>query len=78
MELRCDSRILHGIMVTEGSGVLEIPCRSRWCGKRPGVVVLHRFNVCSGELIETLRFSEPELSKEGSNGARPSTAVRSS
>lgn len=68
MELRCDSHILHGIMVTQGSGVLEIPCRSRWCGKRPGVVVLHRFNINTGKLLETLRFSEPKVSKEVNNG----------
>jgi hypothetical protein len=74
MELRCDSRILHGIMVAPD--VIEMPCRSRWCGKLPGVVVLHRFNIKTGELIETLRFSEPELKEEGSNGTRQGFAVR--
>lgn len=76
MELRCDSSILHGIMVAEG--VLELPCRSRWCGKRPGVVVLHRFNIQTGELVETLRFSEPKVEKEGRNASRQRTAVRPS
>lgn len=68
MELRCDNGILHGIMVTEGYGIIEVPCRSRWCGKVAGVVVLHRFNINTGELVETLRFSEPKVTKEGSNG----------
>jgi len=79
MELRCDSRILHGIMLTAGSGILEVPCRSRWCGKQPGVVVLHRFNINTGELVETLRFSEPKETKEGSNNGtgKQSVALRS-
>ena len=76
MELRCDSSILHGIMV--GDGIIELPCRSRWCGKRPGVVVLHRFNINTGELLETLRFSEPKVAKEDSNGTRQGTALRPS
>lgn len=66
MELRCDSGILHGIMV--GEDIIEVPCRSRWCGKSAGVVVLHRFNVNTGKLLETLRFSEPKVSKEVNNG----------
>jgi len=78
MELRCDSSILHGIILGEGNGVIEVPCRSRWCGKQPGVVVLHRFNIHTGELIETLRFSEPKVEEEGRNASRPSIAVRSS
>ena len=75
MELRCGSGILHGIMVSAGTGILEVPCRSRWCGKRAGVVVLHRFQLDTGELVGTLRFSEPSVTKEGNNAAGQRTAV---
>lgn len=74
-ELRCPNK-LHGLILDED--VLEVKCDSRFCGARKGVVVLHRFNVSTGKLIQTLRYADP-ASKEGSfNGpARTSTAVRS-
>lgn len=72
MELRCGSKILHGI--TEGD-TIEVTCRSKWCGKAPGVVVLHTFNIHTGELVETRKFAEPR--EEGKNGSRQQgTAVR--
>lgn len=55
MELRCDNS-LHG---TVEDGVFTVKCRSRFCGSRAGVVVLHRFNVHTGELVQTLMFAEP-------------------
>lgn len=55
-EFRCPSK-LHGAMDDEG--FFEVKCRSRFCGAKPGVVVLHRFKV-SGELIETVRFKDPK------------------
>lgn len=65
MELRCDHR-LHGHIDGE---VIEFSCRSRLCGKRPGVVVIHRFSLITGKLIETKRFREPV--KETPNRAAP-------
>lgn len=56
-ELRCDSQKLHG-RILEGK-TFEVACRSRWCGWRSGVVVLHRFDLESGELIKTLTFKQP-------------------
>ena len=56
MELRCPSK-LHGILL-EG-GVIEVKCDSKFCGHEPGVVVLHRFNAQTGELMETLNFKNP-------------------
>jgi len=56
MELRCPSK-LHGILL-EG-GVIEVKCDSRFCGHVSGVVVLHRFNAQTGELLETLNFKNP-------------------
>lgn len=58
MELRCSGNKLHGIMVSEGSGELEVRCDSKFCGKQPGVVILHRFDLGSGE-FHTERYSEP-------------------
>lgn len=60
--LRCGSGKLHGIMITES--ILEVSCRSRWCGYRRGVVVRHRFDIVSGDLIETLKYKEPTTSTE--------------
>jgi hypothetical protein len=58
MELRCDSGRLHGYVI-EASGILEVSCRSTRCGKKIGVVVVHRFNLSSGQVISTRLYSEP-------------------
>ena len=54
-DLRCASK-LHG---TLDDGVIEIKCNSRFCGAGSEVVVLHKFNAVTGELIETARFKSP-------------------
>jgi len=72
MELRCQKK-LHGKI---DGNVIELGCQSRFCGKRPGLVVLHRFNVQTGELIDTRRFADPV--KENGNGARSSVSIRHS
>jgi hypothetical protein len=54
MELRCENKKhaeVHGRIV-------EIRCNSSFCGKRPGVIVLHRFNLETGE-VETKRYLDP-------------------
>lgn len=56
MELRCHAQILHGILV---DGLLEVKCKSRRCGHENGVIVLHRFDTITGELVETLHFKDP-------------------
>jgi hypothetical protein len=74
MELRCASK-LHGILREDGT--VEIKCDSKFCGHGPGVVVLHRFNVHTGELVETRNFKNPlpgERSKNGRSSER--SAVR--
>lgn len=63
-ELRCESR-LHGISVSPD--VLEVKCSSRFCGARPGTVVLHRIDMKTGRLLATDTFRD--LSKEGKKGA---------
>ena len=54
-ELRCPGRI-HGII--EDDDICEIKCHSRACGAKSGVVVLHYFNLKSGELVDTKVFRD--------------------
>ena len=74
MELRCD-HILHGIM---RNGVLEVKCRSRFCGAGKGVVVIHRFDPATGELLGTKKYKDtPTINKEGArHGLGHRAAVR--
>lgn len=54
-ELRCDSK-LHAILVR--AGVVEVKCDSRFCGAERNVIVLHRFDAFTGELLSTKRYRE--------------------
>ena len=54
MELRCENK-LHGLL---DEAVIEVKCNSRFCGHGDGVVVFHRFDARTGELIETRKFRE--------------------
>lgn len=56
-EFRCRGK-LHGILI--GNDTVEIKCRSALCGARTGVVVLHEFNVHTGQLVQTRRFKDPK------------------
>jgi hypothetical protein len=60
VELRCDKR-LHGVLTSDG--VLEVACRSALCGHRDGVVVIHRFDVQSGNLIDTVKYKDTPVVK---------------
>jgi hypothetical protein len=64
MELRCSGNKLHGILVTECSGLLEVRCDSVFCGKASGIVVLHRFDLSTGD-YHTERYSVPTQSIGG-------------
>lgn len=81
-ELRCSGNKVHGILVEEEAeephGILEVRCDSKFCGKAPGVVVLHRFDLSDGT-VHTRRYSEPHQLKERiAHGSRkPDSAVRS-
>lgn len=54
MELRCEGNILHGLLVDQDDvkpqGTIEFRCRSKFCGKAPHIVVLHRFDLATGEV----------------------------
>jgi hypothetical protein len=54
-EARCDGK-LHGEIID--GRYFEVKCRSRWCGYRSGVVVIHRFNIETGERSTKL-FRDP-------------------
>lgn len=64
MDMRCPHK-MHGILVDEK--VIEVKCDSRLCGAGPGVVVLHRFDLNTGDLITTIRYKQPR--KESQNGS---------
>jgi len=77
-ELRCKGNKLHGLIVSQyADGVIEVRCGSKFCGKEPGVIVLHRFDLSSGEM-ETRRYLDPaKHSKDGDNAEpHPSTPLR--
>lgn len=74
IDLRCGKR-LHGRLTDDG--VLEVACRSALCGHVDGVVVIHRFDVKTGELIGTDRYRDtPVIEEEGTDGSRHITTVR--
>ena len=73
MDLRCPAK-KHGIIVREG--VVEVKCDSRFCGAEQGVTILHRFDVHSGALVETVKFKDPGR-KGRNNASRNQPAVRS-
>jgi len=55
MRLHCGSKV-HGDVL---EGILEIRCTSMYCGAGKGYVVLHRFDLATGELLETARYKDP-------------------
>lgn len=61
VELRCDKR-LHGVLTDDG--VLEVSCRSALCGHRDGVVVIHKFDATTGELLGTSKYRDAPTLKE--------------
>ena len=63
-ELRCDHK-LHGKLID--AHTLETRCDSKFCGKAPGVVVIHRFDLRTGTCTTT-RYSEPPtITRKGAN-----------
>lgn len=62
MELRCEHK-MHGILISDG--ILEVMCSSALCGKKPGVVVLHQFDVINGQLLGTKKYKDtPKTNKK--------------
>jgi hypothetical protein len=69
MDLRCEF-IKHAELIKPG--VIEFKCRSRKCGHGPGIVVLHRFDTNTGELLSTDIFRDPEGVNNGTTRQRDS------
>lgn len=65
MDLRCPNGIKFGEI---NSDFIEVKCRSKRCGAKPGVVVIHRFSH-EGSLTQTLRFKDPMYGKENNGNA---------
>lgn len=62
-ELRCRNT-LQGIILDDG--IIEIACKSRFCGAVSGVAVLHRYDAKSGALLETKMYKTPRKGNEKS------------
>jgi len=62
VDLHCGNK-LHARLLE--NGLVEVACQSRMCGKKPGMVIRHRFLLETGELVETLRFKEPTHNRKG-------------
>lgn len=76
IELRCDGT-LHG-RLSEGRW-LEVKCKRKICGSRPGNVVLHTIDIESGKVVKTQVFADPNTTKEKTNAVDcASVAVRAS
>ncbi|QGJ90061.1 hypothetical protein HWC80_gp020 [Mycobacterium phage Indlulamithi] len=44
--------------------MLEVRCKDKWCAERgTGVVVLHYFDLESGQLVETKKYRDPVSTK---------------
>lgn len=55
-DLRCDSK-KHAVLVP--GEYLEVKCDSRFCGAQRGTVVLHRFDLQTGDMIKTIQYKNP-------------------
>lgn len=55
VDLRCPSK-KHGSVVDKD--VVEVKCNSRFCGAKRGIIVLHRFDTVTGNLLGTKRYKE--------------------
>lgn len=69
-ELRCPGT-LHARL---DGNLIEVKCKRRSCGVKPGVIVFHQFDLTTGELVRTVRFSDPR--KDNPHGTASRTSVR--
>lgn len=62
IELRCGGT-MHGKLNTEQM-TIEVKCGRRSCGVRRGVIVLHTFDLHTGQLTATTKFADPIRNEE--------------
>lgn len=74
MDLRCPAK-KHGVVVRPE--VVEIKCDSRFCGAEQGVTILHRFDITTGDLVETVQFKDPARKGKVNGTHHNPAAVRS-
>jgi len=58
-QLRCPNT-MHGEL-DEESGILEVKCTSKRCGAGNGVIVMHKFDLHTGKMLDTKKFSDPVI-----------------
>lgn len=78
MDLRCESK-KHAEILEDPApqGILEVKCDSRFCDAGPGRVVLHRFDLETGTMVDTRRFKTPmRKERRDASGCGPAS-VRS-
>jgi hypothetical protein len=68
IELRCGGT-MHSKLDIQAM-TLEVKCGRRGCGAGRGVVVLHTFDLTTGELVGTARFADPIKKEELSHASR--------
>jgi hypothetical protein len=70
VDLRCPGK-KHAVVVEPSTGVVEIKCDSQVCTRRPRRVILHRWNLATGELKETISYRDPQLNSSHNFRRRP-------
>lgn len=61
-QLRCEGN-LFGV-ISDDRKSIEVKCKRRKCGARPGVIVLHTLSLETGKELKTRRFRDPATRKE--------------
>lgn len=67
IELRCTGT-MHGKLDIHDNR-LEVKCGRRGCGASRGIVVLHTFDLTTGNMVGTRQFADP-IRKEGNHDPR--------
>lgn len=70
VELRCPNGILFANLNEEGH--VEVKCRSKRCGAKAGVVVLHFFDPATGEMVRTEMYKDPAFKEVKENDSNAS------
>lgn len=63
--MRCPEGILFAVLLP--GGIIEVKCRSNRCGAAPGVLVLHRFDALTAELVETKKYRDHRGGQDDGN-----------
>ena len=56
-QLRCEGN-LYGI-ISDDAKTIEVKCKRRKCGAKPGIIVLHTLSLETGKEVTTRRFRDP-------------------